>query len=187
MPNRPCSYVKTERGYRWLHLDETARGLGLPKEWNWGRSPLSHGTLNQTPSLFVWEYLSETLSKTAPMEPTDDGPFLTAGTPRHNTPRSFRSPSVPYQEIPPFSWVPPDLTPGGAWRKHRLEHLRFAASTYPTSEELIKEGLRILEIHHKNYTSEGPDPKTLQLLLVVGLVPEGALGWASRGKHDEFP
>jgi hypothetical protein len=31
MPNRPQSWIKTERGFRRLHLDETARGLGMPK------------------------------------------------------------------------------------------------------------------------------------------------------------
>ncbi len=81
MPNRPKAWIKTERGTRRLHADETARGLGLPKEWNWGLAALDPGLLSQTTSLFLWEYLSETLSNDVPNEPPAP-------------PRPFRRPRV---------------------------------------------------------------------------------------------
>jgi hypothetical protein len=45
-----------------------------------------------------------------------------------------------------------------------MEHLRLAASCYPDPDKLIRDGIRMLEIHRSNYTLEGPDPKQLQLL-----------------------
>jgi hypothetical protein len=42
-----------------LSFEETARGLGLPKEWKWGDdiTPLEHSFIAQTSCLFIWEYL----------------------------------------------------------------------------------------------------------------------------------
>jgi hypothetical protein len=75
MPNRPQSWIKTNRGFRCLHFDKIVCGLGMPKEWIWGTSPLNHDLLNQTTSLFIWEYLSETLSNDAPNRPLPPPPF----------------------------------------------------------------------------------------------------------------
>jgi hypothetical protein len=66
--------------------------------------------------------------------------------------------------VPPFSWVPPNLAPGGSWHTKRMEHLRLAAACYSDPDALIEDGIRMLEVHRRNYNAEGPDPKHLQLL-----------------------
>mgnify|MGYP000066861504 CR=1 FL=1 len=63
MPNRPKAWIKTEEGPGGCMR---TRQLGLPKEWNWGLAALDPGLLSQTTSLFLWEYLSETLSNVFP-------------------------------------------------------------------------------------------------------------------------
>ena len=159
MPNRPHAWIKTERGTRRLQFDETARGLGLPKEWKWGTAPLDHGLLSQTTSLFLWEYLSETLSNDLPIEsPPPPRPFRPVPTCS-----DFHGPSAP-PAVPPFSWIPPNLAPGGAWHAKRMERLLLAAACYPDPERLIADGVRMLAIHRSNYNLEGPDPTQLQLL-----------------------
>jgi hypothetical protein len=159
MPNRLQSWIKTETGFCRLHLDETACGLGMPKEWNcWGPSPLNHGLLNQTTSLFIWEYLSETLSNDAPNRPLPPPPFQPA-----TTPQTTQLP-ISSLEVPPFSWAPPNLSPGGSWHTMCRENLRLAAIQYSDPDKLIREGIHLLKVHRQNYTAKGPEPKALQLL-----------------------
>jgi hypothetical protein len=115
MPNRPYAGIKAERGTRRLQFDETAWGLGLPKEWKWDTVSLDHGLLSQTTSLFLWEYLSETLSDDSPNEPPPPPRLFRPVSTR----LEFQGPSAP-PAVPPFSWIPPNLIPGGAlhdpWR-----------------------------------------------------------------------
>ena len=58
MPCFPGAWVKTDQGHRRLLLEETARGLGVPKGWNLDQSKLTGGTLLRTTSLYHWEFLS---------------------------------------------------------------------------------------------------------------------------------
>jgi hypothetical protein len=58
MPSYPGAWIKTERGHRRLLMEETARGLGVPKEWQLDSDKLSGGTLQRTTSLFHWEFLA---------------------------------------------------------------------------------------------------------------------------------
>ena len=75
----------------------------------------------------------------------------------------FKDP-LPPPAVHPFSWVPPDLAPGGAWHGKRAEHLRLAATCHPNPEQLLQEGIWLLDSHRSNCNLEGPDPKQLQLL-----------------------
>ena len=109
MPNRPYAWIKTERSTRQLQFDETARALGLPKEWKWGTAPLDRSLLSQTASLVLWEYLSETLCNDAPKDPPPPScPFCLVST------RSgSEGPSVSLA-VPPLSCIPSNLAPSGA-------------------------------------------------------------------------
>jgi hypothetical protein len=133
----------------------------MPKEWNWGTSPLNHGLLNQTTSLFIWEYPSETLSNDAPNQPLPSSPCQLA-----TTPRTTQLP-ISSLEVPPFSWAPPNLSPGGSWHTIRRNNLRLAAIQYSDPDKLIGEGIYLLKVHHQNSTAKGPTPKALQLLLTT--------------------
>jgi hypothetical protein len=159
MPNRPYAWVKTERGVRRLSFEETARGLGLPKEWKWGDdSLLEHSFIAQTSCLFIWEYLSETLCNEIPNQPDPPPPLRS-----RLAQLGQYGPAAP-PEVPPFSWVPPNLAPGASWHTKRMEHLRLAAACYSDPDALIEDGIKMLEVHRSNYNAEGPDPKHLQLL-----------------------
>jgi hypothetical protein len=70
------------------------------------------------PLLFIWEHLSETLSSELPNEPPPP-PRPHRPVPTHS---DFPHPSAP-PAVPPFSWIPPNLAPGGAWHDKRMEHL----------------------------------------------------------------
>jgi hypothetical protein len=67
-------------------------------------------------------------------------------------------------EVPPFSWAPPNLSPGGSWRTMHRENLRLAAMQYSDPDKLTREGIHLLKVHRQNYTAKGPEPKALQFL-----------------------
>jgi hypothetical protein len=123
-----------------------------------GTSPLNHGLLNQTTSLVIWEYLSETLSTDAPNRPLPPPPFQSA-----TTPRTTQLPISPL-EVLPFSWAPPNLSPGGSWHTMHRETLRLAAAQYSDPDKLIREGIHLLKVYCQNYVAKGPEPNSLQLL-----------------------
>ena len=62
----------------------------------------------------------------------------------------------------PFHWEPPDLKRGSSWYRARLRGLERATKGLSNQAILIKDGLKALDYHRQNYTSEGP--KHLQLL-----------------------
>ena len=64
----------------------------------------------------------------------------------------------------PFSWKPPNLSPGSPWHRERLRNLEAAAAFYPDPGALIADGLVRLERHQGNYDANGPNPTHLQVL-----------------------
>lgn len=155
MPHQAGAWIKTEKGTRRLMTEELARGLGIPKG---AETKLSEASLHRTTSVYHWEYLSYSLQ-------------CFFGTQRSNAdvttkqePDTIKlSPTTP-SDGQPFSWIPPDLTPGGTWHQQRITNLRRASAHHPDPEAVYHDGIQRLAIHRENYTEEGPDPKQLQLL-----------------------
>ena len=150
MPEQAGAWIRTENGVRRLSLDETSRGLGLPKEMTGHLSP---SLLRNTTSLFHFEYLSPSLVSPV-VEPLFKG--------------NLHNPDVPdAKESQPrlvFHWNPPDLSEGSTWYNDRVRSLRIAVSTLPNPTTEFAAGLELLRIHRGNYTATGPAPRRLQLL-----------------------
>jgi hypothetical protein len=154
MPTQPGSWIRTDRGYRRLQLDEIGRGLGLLKV---GSKTAAPGLLQQTTSVFHWEYLSELLTE------RHRGPMAAPKAGRTKQP-STASTTGPDTERAPFAWQPPDLSPEGKWYRQRLANLSEAIKECPDPKQAWQDGLAILRIHRGNYNTEGPKPKRLQVL-----------------------
>jgi hypothetical protein len=75
MPAEPRAYIQTEVGSQPLLLEETARELGLRKEWGLEPKMLQEGLLERTTSIFFWEYLSTALTQPEPPPFLDVTPF----------------------------------------------------------------------------------------------------------------
>jgi len=67
-------------------------------------------------------------------------------------------------EVPSFSWAPPDLSEGSPWHQARIRSLKIAARNYPNPNDIIAEGIHILDRHRQNYDDNGPRPTKLQLI-----------------------
>lgn len=121
MPSTIGSWISTPHGSRRLQDEEYARGLGVPKAWDFDATNTAAvgALLTHTTNAFLWEYLSETLidSRSPPSAATSISSLST--TPGLE--------ALPRQL--PFSWRPPDLTPGGLWHRQRLLNLVKAAKT----------------------------------------------------------
>jgi hypothetical protein len=156
MPCCPGAWIQTERGHRRLLFEETARGLGVPKEWKLEPRKLTKSSLSRTTSLFHWECLTESLLSRM-IEPIGQSgaPVLSMGTGNE-----------PVQDPPrtPFEWRPPSLVEGGEWWLDRVAHAKAAAQTFPNPDSVFRECLEALRIHRGNYNDNGPDPHHLQLL-----------------------
>ena len=137
--------------------EETSKGLGAPKT---ERIVLTSSLLRSSTSLFHWEYVSSSLTlpsnideKFEDSEPQKDNHWTHSSDGEEDT-----------GGLPPFNWVPPDLSVGGKWFLERVSSLRKAAAGLPYPEKVILEGLELLDIHCGNYDAMGPKPKRLQLL-----------------------
>ena len=163
MPPVVGAHIATPHGTRRLQAKELARGLGVPTTTD--SDKLTNTLLTRTTSVYIWEYLSTSLSPDAPTPTTEPGLF-TSWDQLTDPVRPF---SPPQQADPTsvmeFDWVPPDLSPGSVWHQTRVHNLRQACSHYPDFyESYLSDGLARLETHRGNYTNEGADAKKLQLL-----------------------
>jgi hypothetical protein len=155
MPSYPGAWIKTERGHRRLLMEETARGLGVPKEWQLDSDKLSGGTLQRTTSLFHWEFLAASflpsIARHTPIAVPATGDPTSTDT-------EVDSPRIP------FDWRPPSLAEGDSWWLDRVAHAKAASQRFPNPEAVFAECLDILRIHRGNYNQDGPDPHQLQLI-----------------------
>ena len=159
MPHQVGALIKTDKGIRRLAKEEVARGLGIPKG---SESHLSPASLGRTTSVFHWEYLSTSLQQYH--EVNGNGYEVTRDlNSRKDVEVEQRTPTSPIT-LPEFSWTPPDLEPGKEWHQIRLANLWTASRYYQEADAVYQDGLNRLEIHQNNYSSEGPNPKQLQLL-----------------------
>lgn len=61
MPARPGSWIETDRGFRRLHADELARGLGVPKDWCPDPQVIIGKCIDHLVGIHLWEGLSQNL------------------------------------------------------------------------------------------------------------------------------
>jgi hypothetical protein len=156
MPSTVGAWIPTEKGIRRVSLEETSRGLGLPKDTV---VKVTAPLLEQTTSLFHWEYLSASLLMTK-KEAASPPPAAASGHRALN--ESLRKKSRESETA--FTWTPPDLSVGGKWYPKRLANLKKAASNLPDPAKIIQDGLDILCIHRANYLATGRAPSQLQLI-----------------------
>ena len=158
MPPKVGALIETDKGTRGLMAEEVARGLGVPKG---AEKDLSTSSLDRTTSVFHWEYLAYSLQqfyqRTTSSEAAGNHGMLGDLSILPEKPQNEESSDD-------FEWVPPDLSPGNKWHRIHVSNLWEASRTYPNSQEVFEDGMRRLAIHRDNYTSEGPEPKRLQLL-----------------------
>jgi hypothetical protein len=105
-------YIQTERGTKRLMPEESGRGLGIPKEWRVDPKHIMKGGLEQTTTLFHWEYLSATLSRAA--QTAEKYKPLPHSITWDETRGKTRRVPTDHSE---FSWKPPDLQEGKAWHQ----------------------------------------------------------------------
>jgi hypothetical protein len=107
MPAQAKALIETEKGVRRLFPEETANGLGIPKEWKVKPAWLSNSMLRRTTSLFHWEYLSETLLRQAHAV-KDQSCRSPSFEDMRNRTRPGGYTGTPAAQTP-FSWKPPSL------------------------------------------------------------------------------
>lgn len=178
MPSKPGAWIHDLDGPRTLFLEEIAKGLGVPKEWNVAKEAYSAKLISNTASLFHWEYLSQCFLLSVTTKPAPPVVPSLEPTPT-NLPPADDDDGYDFPE-----WRPPDMSPGSPWYAARIKRLERAASFYENSSELIAEGIQQLAIHRENYDETGPAPKRLQLL--VGVSPI-VMGGCPSGWLNELP
>ena len=169
MPNQLGAFISTPHGSRRLQADELAKGLGCTSQ-DVQSLPVSAATLRHTTSVFIWEALADTIAgiTTNPTEAIDLFTDWVRLDQQHfgDPPAGLANETLEVGRSPEtYDWRPPDLTPGKEWYNRRVANLRSAASTYGRrAKALIQEGIKMLEVHRRNYNSEGPCLRQLQLL-----------------------
>ena len=170
MPNRVGSWIDTPEGVRRLQPDELARGLGCPSSEVKQLQSIPTSILQHTTSVFIWESLSPSLSFCPETSRAEIDLFNEWNRIDPTSEETFSVPRGPAQEVetsdaPPFTWIMPNLEPGGEWYTTRLRNLGKACAQYGCrAEGMFQEGLDILKIHRTNYDEEGPNLTRLQLL-----------------------
>jgi hypothetical protein len=171
MPDAPNTWIRLERGVRRLQSCEMAKAKGMPGNWTMKSTTWKNSWVKDSTSLHIWtaaldsigEWLETTTEVTSatkvkatssPSKPTMKD---TNGTSEGKPPRLKTE-----DDEPDWSWQVPDLQPGGAWYNDRVCNLRQAVATLGSPVQLYLGGLEIVEIHRRNYLTEGP--KNLQLL-----------------------
>ena len=165
MPAQAGRWIQTDDGYRRLHSDELANGLGVPKFWSTDLRQVARARFKDLIGVHLWDGLSHSLdslwelvglggvgSKDTAVPVTDTAPDL--------DPRASKFMS----DEGVWSWEPPDLGLSGAWYRNRLRMLKKAARTYPEADraQIIAAGKSDLARHRENYGPEGP--RQLQIL-----------------------
>lgn len=158
MPGKPGGWIMDGDGPRKLLFEETGRGLGLPKTRLLLPTDLNASLLQNTTSVFHWEYVSQCLLAPFVASP----PIVASSEPIPVTDYGDLDDDTPDADWP--DWKPPDMTPGGEWHRARIRRLKYASSFYENSTIIFNEGVEMLERHRQNYDDTGPAPTRLQLL-----------------------
>ena len=168
MPDRPHSWIRSERGVRRLQHSEWAKGKGIPSEWitgNGGHSkPLREPLLRRCTSYHLLvAVIDEVETWIRGCEESCSPPLLSQ--PDTGNKDSTSLPPNPATDEPyDWNWEVPDLSPGSPWHTARTCSLKAAISSanLPEPERHFQEGLDALSVHRGNYSEAGP--QRLQLL-----------------------
>jgi hypothetical protein len=115
MPAGPGRSIETQKGVRRLLNDELARGPGTPKSWLGAHYPRG-SVVRKTVAVHLLEYLSDRLvTESSDIPPRTERHEYVLPTDDTKT------------EYPPYSWVPPDLSPTSDWTRDRAYNLVQAA------------------------------------------------------------
>jgi hypothetical protein len=155
MPNAPGAWIETPAGFRRLHADELAKGLGVPSKW-WPpetRHLTSH-TLSTLLGSHGWEALGNSLLSTATVRNEEDAPVR---PPPHTDTTVTKTTTTPEQQPnTDWAWTLPDLRPNHTWHKQRIRALKRAVKSYPEElqPEMLTNGREDLHRHRANYNSD---------------------------------
>ena len=155
MPDSPNCILNTAKGLRRLQIDELCKAKGLNSKHPHNMSDQVFKTLvKEATCQHIWLNVLDAVGtwlggcgKRSPLTRTP-GP-----APEYPTDRADES---------AFDWSPPDLRKGSKWYNQRVRSLDLATRDRPDQKQLVKQGLKALDFHRKNYSAEGP--KYLQLL-----------------------
>ena len=155
MPDKVDCLLDTAKGVRMLELDELAKvkGLDLLKLGQPSRKQVRK-LVEECTCQHLWYNVLDSIGE---WFRRDSGPSTT------NPPNNLEDKSNENDsEDLPFHWEPPDLKRNSLWYKERLKNLKAATEGLPDQDQLIRDGLKAMDFHRKNYTPDGP--KHLQLL-----------------------
>ena len=152
MPNRVGAVIRTEDGCRKLLKTDLARAKGYWREFT--SPPGSNDLWELVPPLHLIVAVGDTLvyTRSNGIKPTPSSSGQAQSRPSAGTTHLERN----------WSFQMPDLSEGGEWHKQRVRNLRSAAKNFDNQKHLVREGLKALRRHRRNYGPEGPE--YLQLL-----------------------
>jgi hypothetical protein len=142
-----------------LLVEELGKAKGVLTEWH-RQGNLTVRAVNQMTDLHLWMMVAASLNTSFHMEAHKlsalaDELDLTMPWPRFEPPGT---------ETPDWEWVPSDLSEGGEWHSAWVASLKAAVAGMPEADQLFKEGLEALNVHHENYKTDDGTIKHLQLL-----------------------
>ena len=165
MPPQAGRWIETDAGYRRLHSDELAVGLGVPKTWATDLRSVPRAHFQHLVGVHLWEGVTHCLDSI-----WDLVGLGATGESAATEPEVVRDPHDG-RGGPCFSsgegtweWTPADLRLNGGWYRNRLRALKRAAKTYPVADQarIIDNGKADLARHRENYGPQGP--QQLQIL-----------------------
>ena len=169
MPDEIDAWIATERGVRRLQSQELAKGKGLPSEWMSRTASVPRKPAQRSTSAHIWCAVGDSVAAlfrggSLGQEPSGADADGSRGAVPENLgdPVSVGALPVPEGDCPVWEWEPEDLCRDGDWYRARVLSLQVATEGMEDRAQLIREGLRALEVHRGNYTEEGP--QYLQLL-----------------------
>jgi len=166
VPSSPGQWIHTSKGFRRVHPDEFAKGLGVPKQWMPSPLNLPSRSVKHLTGVHLWEGVSSCLDSLWPLVglSSADRPPAPVSVPPASFSATDASAPVFESSEGTWEWTAPNLSQSGAWHRARLRGLKKAASRFPESERpsIISEGKADLARHRMNC---GPDgPQHLQIL-----------------------
>ena len=148
IPALPRIWVESERGCRRVSTEEWVQLKGYDKTHE---QPSDIEAFLALPSVHLWCYIGDQLAILCggSILPSISGKERQSKTPPS---RLSESEQVEHQ----WEWSPPSFRKRGPWYRARIRNLRAACDTLDDPETAFTEGLKILDLHGKNYGEEGP-------------------------------
>jgi hypothetical protein len=141
MPDRPNTWIRSERGVRRLQTSELAKAKGLPSEWTKKNvSKLEKSWVQHSTCLHVWTAVMDSVStwlhKTAAEEgECNNEPFT---SPKENEEMKLQQSNTSGIQAD-WSWETPDLSKDGDSYKERVRSLKATVADLPKVPNLYEE------------------------------------------------